>query len=125
MRCDLDKMDVILGNTFLDAYKVHILCNKSKLKDYTKIGFKLLNLDAWYNFALMKVRVNLVALVSELELISFLVLMFLRVSQGEPKPQGAKQAPSHILDSLNQFSKVLMDELSYALPPCKEVDHRI
>jgi hypothetical protein len=73
----------------------------------------------------MKVGINLVALVSELKLISFLVLMFLKVSQGEPKPQGARQTPSCILDSFNKFSKALMNQLSNALPPCKKVDHRI
>ncbi len=39
-----------------------------------------------YNFALTKMRVNLVALNSELWLPSFLILMSLRVSQREPKP---------------------------------------
>jgi hypothetical protein len=86
----LDKIDVILGNTFLDAYKVDFLSNRSKLRDYAKVSSKLMNLYVEYNFALTKVRINLVALVSELELISFLVLMFLRASQGELEPQGAK-----------------------------------
>ncbi len=35
--CDLDKNDVILGNTFLDAYKIDILYNGRKLKNYAKI----------------------------------------------------------------------------------------
>jgi hypothetical protein len=88
--CDLDQIDVILGNTFLDAYKVDIFYSGNKLKDYTKVSSKLMNFNAKYNFALTKVEVNLVALLSELKLISFLVLMFLRISQGEPKPQGAR-----------------------------------
>ncbi len=42
-----------------------------------------------------------------------------------PKPQGAKQPHACILDSLNEFSKVIMDELFDALPPYRKVDHRI
>jgi hypothetical protein len=48
--CDLDNFDVILGNTFLDAYKVNILHNGSKLKVHAKVGFKLMNLDVKYNY---------------------------------------------------------------------------
>jgi hypothetical protein len=73
--CDLDNYDVILGNTFLDAYKVNIF-----LRVHAKNGYKLMNLDAIKNFALAKMRVNLVALISELELHSFLIFMLLRVS---------------------------------------------
>ncbi len=47
--CDLDKFDVILGNTM-----VNILHNGSKLRVHAKIGFKLVNLDLEYNFALSK-----------------------------------------------------------------------
>jgi hypothetical protein len=36
--CDLDKIDVILRNTFLDAYKSNVLYNGSELKDYTKVN---------------------------------------------------------------------------------------
>jgi len=75
----------------LDAYKVNIFYNESKLKVHAKVGFKLVNLNADYNFVLAKVTVNLVALASKLKLLNFLVLMFLRVSQREFKPQGARQ----------------------------------
>jgi hypothetical protein len=78
--CDLNKFDVILGNPFLDAYKVYILHNENKLKVHTKVGFKLVNLDVKYNSVLAKIGVNLVALVNELEFHRFLVLMSLRVS---------------------------------------------
>jgi hypothetical protein len=40
-----------------------------------------------------EVEINLVTLVNELKLISFLVLMFLKVSQGQLKPQGGKASP--------------------------------
>jgi hypothetical protein len=82
-----------------------------------------MNLDADYNSILTKMGVILVALTSELKSPSFLILMSLKVSQGEPKPQGVKQPPNCILDSYNNFLEVLI--LPNALPPCREVDHKI
>jgi hypothetical protein len=122
--CDLNNFDIILGNTFLDAYEVTILCNGHKLKFCAKCGSKLMNLDV-NNFTLVEMGVNLVVLASELESPCFLLLMSLRVSHGEPKPQEAKQPPTFILDSFNKILKVLIDELPDALPPYREVDHKI
>jgi hypothetical protein len=88
--CDLTNFDVILGNTFLDAYKIYkinIFCSGRKLKLYAKCGSKLMNLNVDYNSILAKMGVILVALTGELESPSFLILMYLRFSQGEPKPQ--------------------------------------
>jgi len=79
--CDLNNFDVILGNTFLDAYEVDILCSKSKLKVHVKCGSKLVKLNSDYNFTLAKMGVNLVTLASELKSFNFLVFMSLRVSQ--------------------------------------------
>jgi len=42
-----------------------------------------------------------------------------------PPQQGARQPPTYILDSLNKFLEVLVVELFDALPPCREVDHKI
>jgi hypothetical protein len=78
--CDLHNYDVIIGNTFLDAYKVNIFDNEGKLRFCAKNGYKLMNLDAIYNCASTKMGVNLVALISELELLSFLIFMLLKVS---------------------------------------------
>jgi hypothetical protein len=47
--CDLNNFDVIPGNTFLDAYKVDILCSEGKLKVCANSGFKLVNLYVDYN----------------------------------------------------------------------------
>jgi hypothetical protein len=79
----------------------------------------------WNNFALVEVGINLVALANEFELFSFLILIFLRVSQEEFKPQDVKKPHVYIFDSLNKFLKVLTNELSNSLPPCKEIDHKI
>jgi hypothetical protein len=60
------------------------------VKICTKVAYKLLNLDGDYKSMLVKVKINLVVLVKELKLISFMIFMSLRISQKEPKPQGAK-----------------------------------
>jgi len=109
----------------LDAYKVNILCNGGKLGVHAKCGFKLVNLNVNYNFALAKMKVNLIVLASELKSFSFLVLMYLKVSQGEPKPQGVRQPLSCILGSFNNILEVLINELLNALPPYKKVDPKI
>ncbi len=76
----LDNFHVILGNTFLDAYKINILHSRGRLRVYAKCGFKLMNLYAKYNYALEKMGMNLVALAIELKLFSFFIFMSLRVS---------------------------------------------
>jgi hypothetical protein len=93
--CELDNFDAILTNTFLDAYEIDILHNKGKLKICAKSGSKLMNLNAHYNFALVEMGVSLVVLVNMLKSPSFLVLMSLKVSQGEPKPQRPNQPPTY------------------------------
>jgi hypothetical protein len=80
--CELNNFDVILRNTFLDVYEVDIFHNRSKVK----IGFKFKKLDVEYNYALVKVAVNLVTLAKELKSPSFVILMSLRNSQWELKP---------------------------------------
>jgi len=57
---DLDNFDIIFKNTFFDAYEIDILRNKSKLRVHAKSGSKLMNLNAYYNFMLAKMGVNLV-----------------------------------------------------------------
>jgi hypothetical protein len=51
--CDLNKFDVIIINTFLDAYKANILYNEGKLRIHAKCGSKSMNLNVDYNFALI------------------------------------------------------------------------
>lgn len=51
--------------------------------------------------------------------------MFLRVSQGEPKPQKVNQPLVCILDSFNKFSEVLTDQLPNVFPLHRLVDHKI
>ncbi len=121
---DLNNFDVILKNTFLDVYEIDILHNKGRLKVCAKCGFKLMCLNVDYNFALAKMGMNLVALTNELES-PFFFVMFLEVSQREPKPQGVEQPLVCILDSFNKISKVLTDEFPDAFPPYRKVDHKI
>ncbi len=109
----------------MDAYKVNIFCNGGKLRVCAKCGFKLVNLNVHCNFALTKMVMNLIVLASELKLLNFMVLMSLKVSQGEAKPQGARRPPACILDSLNKILEVLINEFFDAFPHYKKVDHKI
>ncbi len=109
----------------MDAYKIDILHSGSKLKIHARVGFKIINLNVNYNYTLVKVEVNLVVLVNELKSLSFLILMYLKVSKGELKPQEARNPLVCILDSFNKFSDILIDELPDAFPLCKEVDHKV
>jgi len=45
----------------LDAYKIDILRNENKIKACTKVGFKLVNSDMDYKWALVDIILNLVA----------------------------------------------------------------
>ncbi len=117
--------DVIIKNIFLDAYKVDILYNKSKLGICAKVGFRLVNLNVDFNSTLAEVGVNFVALVSELKSPSFLISMSLRIPRGNLNHKG-KQPFACILDSLNKFLEVQTNEFFDALPPpCKTVDQKI
>jgi hypothetical protein len=79
---NLNSFDVILENTFLDAYKINILHNGNKVKVCAKVSFKLVKLKMNYSFALAKVKINLASLTKELKSPSFVVLMSLKVSKG-------------------------------------------
>ncbi len=98
---------------------------QSKLKVCAKNGSKLVNLNVDYNFTLVEMGLNLIVLASELKSLDFLILMYLKTSQGELKPQGARQPLVCVLDSLNKFLKVLINELFNALPSYKKVNHKI
>jgi hypothetical protein len=84
----LDNFDVILKNTFLDAYKIYNFYNRGKLKVHAKNGYKLVNLDADYNFTLLEMGINLVALANELKSPNFLILMPLKVYKGNLSHKG-------------------------------------
>jgi hypothetical protein len=72
--CDLNNFDVILGNIFLDVYKVDILYNKNKVRAHAKVGSKLMNLNGRYNFNVFAdIKVNLVDLANELNSPSILM----------------------------------------------------
>ncbi len=109
----------------MDAYEIDILCSKNKGRIHAKVGFKLVNLNVDYNYLLAKVEITLVILNKELKSLNFVILMSLRISKWEFKPQGVRRPPNYILDSFNKFSEVLTNELPCFLPPYINVDHKI
>jgi hypothetical protein len=123
--CELDNFDVILKNTFLDVDEIDIFHNVSNMRVHANIGFKLMNLNVEYKYALMKVIVNLIVLAKELKSLSFVILMFLRESQWELKPQEARRPLNCILNSFNKFSKGLINKFLDYLPYYIQMDHEI
>jgi hypothetical protein len=71
----------------LDVYEIDIFHNGSNVRVHANIGFKLMNFNVEYKYALTKVVVNLVVLAKELKSPSFVILMFSRESQWELNPQ--------------------------------------
>jgi hypothetical protein len=109
----------------LDAYEIDVLHSENKRRVHAKGGYKLVNLNAYYNYLLAKVEITLVILTKELKSPNLVILMSFKISKDEFKPQGARQPPNYILDSFNKFSKVLTNELPYFLPHYRNVDHKI
>ncbi len=72
----------------MDTYKIDILYNENKLGICAKVGFKLVNLNVDYNFALVEMGINFVALVNELESPNFLILMSLKIPRGNLNQKG-------------------------------------
>jgi len=74
MVCMLDGIEIILGNTFLNAYHIDVLKGISKLKTMVRLTYKLINLKVEYQASLIKVSIHLVSL-QELQHTSFLIFM--------------------------------------------------
>jgi hypothetical protein len=72
--CDLNSFDVIISS-FLDACKVNVLCNGNKVKACAKVGFKLMNSNMDYKWALVDVILNLVAFLNLKPTRLFVLLM--------------------------------------------------
>jgi hypothetical protein len=60
--CALNRMEAILGNTFLDAYHVDVLRGGFKLKVFAKLANRSINLEVEYHTSLVKVSIHLVSL---------------------------------------------------------------
>jgi hypothetical protein len=90
----------------MPSYKVDILCNEHNVRVYAQIGYNLMNLDAEYKFALVDVKINLVAF-TKLKLFMFLILLKQKELGKDAKSKGAKQFPNCIFYSFIKFSNVL------------------
>jgi hypothetical protein len=63
---NLDGIDAILGNTFLNASRVNVLKGGLKLKVNTKLANRFVNLKVKYQVSLAKIGIHLISL-QELE----------------------------------------------------------
>jgi len=70
----LDGIEVILGNTFLNAYHIDVLKGISKFKIIIRLVDKLVSLKIEYQTSLVKISIHLVSL-QELQHISLLIFM--------------------------------------------------
>jgi hypothetical protein len=60
--CALNGIEAILGNTFIDVYRVNVLRGGSKLRVIAKLIDKSVNLKVEYQVSLTKVSIHLVSL---------------------------------------------------------------
>ncbi len=74
MVCMLDGIEVILGNTFLNAYHIDVLKGISKFKIIIRLVDKLVSLKVEYQTSLVKISIHLVSL-QELQHTSLLIFM--------------------------------------------------
>ncbi len=77
----------------MDAYEIDVLRSINKGIVHAKVGYKLVNLNAYYNYLLEKVEIILVILTKELKLPNFVILMSLRISKGELSHKGQGDLP--------------------------------
>jgi hypothetical protein len=70
----LDGIEVILGNTFLNAYHIDVLKGISKFKIIIRLVDKLVSLKVEYQTSLVKISIHLVSL-QELQHTSLLIFM--------------------------------------------------
>jgi len=61
----------------------------------------------------------------EMQEIAFLILMHMEDHDDEAKTRRLAHTPFCILEVINKFSDILMDDLLTILPPNRYVDHRI
>ncbi len=57
--CDLNNFDAFLGNTFLDAYKIDILCGKNKVRICAKVDSKMVELNKNDQTTLANIKIYL------------------------------------------------------------------
>jgi hypothetical protein len=58
----LDGIEAILGNTFLDIYRVNVLGRGSKLIVIIRLANRYVNLEVEYRTSLIKVGIHLISL---------------------------------------------------------------
>ncbi len=108
----------------MDAYKVSILGSRNKVKACAKVGFKLVNSDMDYKWALVDLILNLVAFLNLKPTRFFFKLMQNEYGK-ETKLKVVGQLPKSIFDSLNKLLNILMNKSHNSLPPYKEFDHKM
>ena len=122
--CNLEGVDVVLGNTFLHYYgvevrqrpSIHVVMVGSDCKPKPLPFSRLAGLDG--------LGINLVtkeALFEE----QFVLILTEKFLENNTKGKVPLVCPTSILHVLDEFRDVLTNELPEELPPVREVDHKI
>jgi hypothetical protein len=109
MVCALDGIGAILGNTFLNIYRVNVLKRGSKLKVITRLTNRYVSLKVEYQTNLAKVSIQVISL-QELQEISFLILMHVDECNTKVKTKRVKSWSTCISNTINKVSNVLMNK---------------
>ena len=122
--CEMDGIDLILGNTFLDTYGIDIR-RRPSLKVVANVDGEDLELEITKSPIVLGTQIHLVAL-EGLSDTSFLVVMRVGLDGGRNKwASRANSPPKCVTSVIHKFMDVLTTELPDSLPPEREVDHKI
>ena len=121
--CEMDEVDLILGDTFFEAHSVDVRRKPTRLvvcRDGREVVLQLSR-----NPMVAGGKLNLVSL-EQLEDETFLVVVRREAEVGTKQGVEAEVAlPKCVRNTLNKYKDVLTNELPRELPPRREVDHKI
>ena len=120
--CEMDGIDLILGNTFFDTYGVDI--RRRPLRVVANPEGKEIELEFTKAPNMLGSRINLVNL-EELEDTRFLIMLRTDMGVEVNKHTSNSRPPKCIREVIQGFGDVLTEELPDELPPRREVDHKI
>ncbi len=122
--CEMDGIDLILGNTFLDTYAIDIR-RRPSLKVVANVDGSEVELAITKSPIMLGTQIHLVAS-QGLSDTRFLVVMRVGVDGREKRlATRANSPPKCVTSVIHKFMDVLTMELPDALPPQREVDHKI
>ena len=119
--CEMDEVDVILGDTFFESHAVDVRRKPTRLvvcRDGKELELKLTRGPLVAGGKLNMVSLN--------QMVEDQFVVIAREEQlGDHKERVGTSVPRHIQEVLAKYGDVLTNELPMELPPRREVDHKI